>query len=168
LRSGADGSALATSSVGQLNGVACLPSKTPSTTVCEAVGRKNSQGIALRSVNGGSTWKAQSVPPSGAAVYFGVSCASSTICEAVGTNSSSTRGFVIGTNNGGATWKLQSVPSAVAHLEDVSCRPSSKQSATTCEAVGFNTSKQGVAMGSTNGGATWKLQRCPRRWQRAR
>ncbi len=85
----------------------------------------------------------------------GISCASATTCEAVGSNGTAA-GVILGTINGGTTWTLQTVPSGDSSLAGISC-----SSTTTCEAVGSNGTAAGVILGTTNGGTTWTSQTIP-------
>ncbi len=88
----------------------------------------------------------------------GISCASATLCEAVGDNDNGF-GVVLGTTNGGTTWTSQTVLSGVGSLSGISC-----VSATTCEAVGdYYTGSVyvGVVLDTTNGGTTWTSQTVP-------
>ncbi|MDA8357400.1 MAG: hypothetical protein M0Z95_14165, partial [Actinomycetota bacterium] len=62
----------------------------------------------LKTADGGSTWSAQ-ILPTQVSRLTGVSCASTSVCEAVGYGSSggSSGGVILGTTDGGSTWCTQ-------------------------------------------------------------
>jgi photosystem II stability/assembly factor-like uncharacterized protein len=112
---------------------------------CEAVGvgPGGTVGIALGTINGGTTWTAQSIP-SKISSLFGIACASAKICEAVGQTGSfpnPNQPSVIGTTNGGTAWTIQSIPSVGASLNGVAC-----VAAGTCWAGGANTAGSGLVL----------------------
>src|SRR5271165_3003520 len=76
-------------SVTDLNGVSC-----PSTSICEAVGENNSEGAAIRTMNGGASWATDKLP-SGIAYLSGIACPSTSVCQAVGESVGSTVGLAI-------------------------------------------------------------------------
>jgi photosystem II stability/assembly factor-like uncharacterized protein len=121
----------------QLYAVSC-----PAVMACFAVGYP---GLVIATTNGGTTWTAQATwmanPPFGP-YLSGISCASTTACEAV--LNAGSQGGMLGTTDGGTTWVNQgSVPD---HLWSVSC-PSSL----ICYAAG-NASKM---LKTANGGTSW-------------
>ena len=124
-----------------LNSVSCT-----SSTFCVAVGENydsltNSYvTVFLTSTDGGSIWTGGSLPLT-VNDFTGVSCASSTFCVAVVSNTSGPAGAVALTStDGGGTWTQGSLPSAVSNLNGVSCT-----SSTFCLMVGQgNTSNIGA------------------------
>ncbi|MHB8190082.1 MAG: WD40/YVTN/BNR-like repeat-containing protein [Ferrimicrobium sp.] len=135
----------------------------PSTDVCYAVGSNggtgSSEGVTLKTTNGGSTWIPGNVPPD-TPFLSDISCPSTTVCYAVGFNGLFEPSDVITTTNGGATWTSQSVPSSVkGGLLSISCA-----SSTSCIAVGGFSGMAGSAtsaVGTTDGGATWNIVNLP-------
>ncbi len=127
--------------VNNLNSVSCT-----SSTFCVAVGENydsltNSYvTVFLTSTDGGSIWTGGSLPLT-VNDFTGVSCASSTFCVAVVSNTSGPAGAVALTStDGGGTWTQGSLPSAVSNLNGVSCT-----SSTFCLMVGQgNTSNIGA------------------------
>ncbi len=114
--------------VGILYGVSCT-----SSTFCEAVGNSSSNAGFYIYISyavllwNGTNWSSQTLP-SRVANLSGVSCTSSTFCEAVGSNSSGdTMAFLWN----GTNWSTQTIPSGITALNGLSCTSSSF-----CEAVG--------------------------------
>ena len=95
--------------VSSLTGISCV-----SATTCEAVGynyntvTSTSTGVVLATTDGGTTWVTQTTP-TGTGTLTGVSCATATVCEAVGATTSFGLA-ILATTNGGATWTAQIVP----------------------------------------------------------
>lgn len=120
-----------------LNAVSC-----PSPTVCTAVGYDSEAGGTTTIAEGwnGSAWTLETTPnPSGAANSFlnGVSCTSSTACEAVGNSNGGTGLVPLAEVWNGSAWSIQATPSpkgAFAELIGVACI-----STTPCYAVGLYT-----------------------------
>jgi hypothetical protein len=92
---------------------------------------------------GDSTWKRQNPLPQGNNTLNGISCPSTTICFAVGSN-----GTIVATSNGGTTWTAQTSGTPY-DLKTISC-----PSATTYFAVGY----WGTIVATSNGGTTWTTQ----------
>jgi hypothetical protein len=121
---------------GELVGISC-----PATALCVAVGTAtNAAGMAMPLAESlrGSTWTIADVPvPATATVarLFGVSCASSALCIAVGDAADSSSDGPLAEVWDGKTWSMDKVPvpgaSTNATLSAVSC-----SSATICIAVG--------------------------------
>jgi hypothetical protein len=86
---------------------------------CEAVGASLSGALALSTINGGMTWTIQKLPTS-SVILDGVSCRSSSVCEAVGYSTMDT-GVALGTVNGGATWSNQTLPGHPFDLIGIAC-----------------------------------------------
>ena len=60
------------------------------------------------------------------------------------------------TSDGGATWSQQTLPAGLVGFLSISC-----PSATTCEAVGQDTSNGWMMARTTDGGGSWSLQALP-------
>lgn len=146
---------------GALFGVAC-----PSSSVCVSAGGSNSGTLAERW--NGSRWVTQPTPnPTGAQAsdLFGVDCASSLACEAVGfsINRSGT-GVNLAERWNGTNWVIQPTPnppgSQFGFLNGVSCT-----SSPACEAVGpyANSSGINVTLAVRWNGTKWSIQPTPNR-----
>jgi hypothetical protein len=149
-----------------LNGVSCL-----SGSSCVGVGYYREKtgelsGGALGESWNGAEWQLRSIPlPEGGSglVLEGVSCSSSTACTAVGYYRNSEGFKTLAERWNGTEWKVQSTPnptgtSGVVALDGVSC-----SSATSCVAVGFNSTgslKDSTLIESWNG-TEWKIQSSP-------
>jgi hypothetical protein len=155
------------SQFGFLNGVSCT-----SSSACEAVGsylNSSGTGVNLAERWNGTNWVIQPTPnPSGSQFGFnGVSCTSSSACEAVGSylNSSGT-GVNLAERWNGTNWVIQPTPnpsgSQFGFLNGVSCTSSSA-----CEAVGsyLNSSGTGVNLAERWNGTKWSIQPTPNRTQ---
>ncbi len=139
----------------------------PSTSNCTAVGYPPvellgpppSPGAAVWSTtDGGSTWKPESLSPSGVGNLSGVyglraiSCTSTTNCVAVGTGPSgpwASAGFVFQTSNGGMTWTLKSTVPEISSVKGIAC-----SSPLHCIVVG-GMGGPGFAFVTNDGGTTW-------------
>ena len=140
---------------GQLFAVSC-----PTATTCIAVGIDDSEQVAtsVGTLSGGTwTWSAETQAGNGYGELTAISCPSATSCVAVGFNSNRNNITIAGTLSGGTwTWSAESlVPgqSSQGELTGVSC-----PSATTCVAVGYESSNntyQSVATVGTLSGGTW-------------
>jgi hypothetical protein len=143
-------------------GVSC-----PSSTTCSAVGDyTNHAGTAVTLAErwNGASWSIQrTANPTGALDSFlaGVSCASATVCTAVGdsTNDASATAPLAERWNG-ASWSIQRTPkptgATFSKLVGVSC-----PSATTCIAVGSFINHAGTSMivAERWTGTSWSIQR---------
>jgi len=146
---------------GQLYWVSC-----PAANFCMAVGtytKASGAGVTLAEQWNGSTWRIQPIPsPPGAAwsVLVGVSCASPSACEAVG-STVSTSGVRTALAEGwnGSSWQLQPAPSLAggSQLNGVSCT-----SPTACTAVGATPqgTPRKVLVERWNG-SNWQIQSAP-------
>jgi photosystem II stability/assembly factor-like uncharacterized protein len=98
-------------------------------------------------------WRQQHVP-SGVFEYEAVSCASSSVCVAVGSQYGT---LISATENGGSQWTNQNLPSDLrlheATLDAISC-----PSPSTCKAVGQVSRSAALILSTTNGGTTWVRQ----------
>jgi photosystem II stability/assembly factor-like uncharacterized protein len=131
-----------------LLGVAC------STRACLAAGieskplRPNAQAQIYRSSDGGTTWKAMSVPPQVTGIGA-IACPSAQTCIAVGT-------AVLVSSDDGVTWDPVGVSGGLQQLTSISC-----SSSTTCIAVGpnpggiYNHELGADAVLTTDGGTTF-------------
>ncbi len=143
-----------------LTGVTCR-----NTTTCFAVGT-NSPAAPLTATimtthDGGATWTSRvySKATGGPAALFGVTCSGSTICYAVGTDSTTapTKSFILTTMDAGRTWTQHTMPTP-AVLTGITC-----PNATSCYALGTNTTtsptKSYILAGKGHGGAmtTWTV-----------
>ena len=133
----------ASSISGGFNAVTCT-----SQLNCIAVGADNALGGVVSSTgDGGNDWS-QSSTAVGQPVLNAVSCATSSLCIAVGQGASAR------STDGGTTWTTFAVPTANTTLLGVQC-PSS----TACVSVGVrpgrNAPLTGQVLVSSNGGQTW-------------
>jgi hypothetical protein len=136
----------------------------PSAATCWAVGYSTvingytnpETGVILATADGGSVWKAETVP-TGVWSLYGVSCPTVTGCIAVGETASG-QSDAVATTDGGSTWTSQafSLPDTANYLQAVSCSTSAD-----CWAVGVNTSEGAVIVATTDGGSHWKLEPPP-------
>jgi hypothetical protein len=153
----------------ELNAVSCR-----SASRCEAVGdylNGVAKSLTLGELWNGHRWTVQRTPnPHGslASTLDGVSCSSSTNCEAVGQRGL-THYFVLAEHWNGHSWDLQKTPKARGidnELQAVSCA-----SKTRCEAVGQYTrnSKSGLLLAEGWNGHKWAVQTisAPRGTQKA-
>ena len=133
-----------------LQSVACAGSST-----CFAVGSNAVGGPVLYTTTGGSSgWTDDSGElPSGTSPLTGISCVSTTSCEAVGYNISTSA--VVALSYNGSIWSQQSLPSGTPQLNAISCA-----SASFCEAVGYSNSTSEDAALIFNG-STWSAQTLP-------
>jgi hypothetical protein len=94
-----------------------------------------------------------------------VVCASTTVCEAVG-SFGTTAGtayapipYVLGTSNGGSTWTEQTLPSGTSYIGGIAC-----PSVAVCEADGgfsYGGSQSNALIGTADDGSTWTTQSLP-------
>jgi hypothetical protein len=91
----------------QLAAISC-----PSKEVCVAVGNSSRQPI-VRTTNAGATWSSPA-PGGTGANYVAVSCASTTACQAAGT-----QGAV--STADGTTWGAAMLPAAVLEVTGIAC-----------------------------------------------
>jgi photosystem II stability/assembly factor-like uncharacterized protein len=148
-----------------LAGIAC-----PTVSDCVAVaGDNGNQGagavpgaLVLSTTDGGTTWAGDPLPVELAGL-FGVSCATTADCEAVGLSSSG-EAALVGTTSGGTTWSTQTLPVGLGQLFGVSC-----PSAADCYTVGYdsniytggNSGDDTAILATTDGGTTWSPQAVP-------
>lgn len=143
-----------------LNAVSCA-----STTFCEAVGdyeNKAGEVVTLAYEWNGSKWEVQTTPnPAGATEneLFGVSCVTSSDCEAVGSYGKVKENTLAEKWNG-SKWEIQSSPNAPSSKNDqlwgVSCVEND------CEAVGFySTGTERVSLAELWNGSKWEIQTSP-------
>jgi photosystem II stability/assembly factor-like uncharacterized protein len=143
-------------------GVSCVDS-TPTppalpTTRCVAVGEHDANGnaAAYAGTSGAIagpetiTWASSTIGGSVDGLKA-VSCASTTVCTAVGYT-----GAIARSTDGGASWTAQTAtPASTEHLDGVSC-----YSSASCVAVGGDAA--GIILLTTNSGTTWtKLSGVP-------
>ena len=121
-------------------------------------------GIILRTTDGGATWHTQA-RLAAAGTLTGITCASATTCEVVGTSSASAAGVVFGTTDAGAAWRAQAAPSGASQLNGIACT-----SAARCIAVGgcaptgalrCGTGEPAVIIATADGGARWTSRPVP-------
>jgi hypothetical protein len=149
----------------ELYGVSC-----PSITACAAVGTyvttsgNGTASFALAEWWNGTSWVVQSTPsPTNRAVLYGVSCASTTGCTAVGSyfNNSAVR-VTLAELWDGSTWHVEPTPppsgATYSQLYGVSC-----VSTTDCTAVGqYKRSVGGLVMLAEHwDGTSWTVQPTP-------
>ena len=145
--------------VSQLVGVSCT-----SSSACTAVGEFVSSGKwrPLAETWNGTAWSAQElvIPTEGTLPFLeGVSCTSSSACEAVGSYNSSHEGtLVLAERWNGTAWSLQSTPkpsgSGLSKLLGVSCT-----SSTSCTGVGYYSTELAgeVTLGEHWNGTEWSI-----------
>lgn len=136
---------------GNLHDVSCV-----SATLCRAVGehgssKESGEGVLIEVWNG-TSWAVQTVPAEGRSL-FGISCASSSACLAVGDETSGT-GLVERWN--GTSWSVTSNPTNGSVLHGVSCTGESD-----CTVAGSDV--EGFPFASHWNGASWsQLAGAPR------
>jgi photosystem II stability/assembly factor-like uncharacterized protein len=150
------------SSAYAFEGIAC-----GSSAGCVAVGFRTGAptgggpGAAVATTSAGGSWSEASMPMSPSPdpnLSGGVSCASATLCVAVGGGiggNSGAPGVEVSTD-GGASFTDAALPSGISFLSGVSC-----PSTTTCFAVGATTSGSAAVLRSTDQGSTWTLLAVP-------
>ena len=108
--------------VSNLFAVSC-PSPSVCTTVGGTTGPGESSGdfgpgvgpgVVLNSTDGGAVWTPQGLPAGTG--LSAVSCASTSACEALGSDPYVGAPFIVGTTDGGATWQSQTAPSGIQYL----------------------------------------------------
>ncbi len=141
---------------GPLFGIACA-----SINECTAVGvSANLMGpIIISSSNplNAGTWSEDTIPSSlyGVSALYGVTCASSSSCFAVGTSNSG--GAILSSSNGGVTWNEQAIPTylgGISAIYGIGCI-----SFPVCFAVGSVLDggvSEGVIIYTSDSGVTWQ------------
>ena len=89
-----------------INGMAC-----PSTDKCFAVGAGVEGPDLYQTSDGGLRWTSESLPVAVSSLK-GISCSSTSVCEAVGVSGTypNNMGIVVRTVNGGLVWSTQLLP----------------------------------------------------------
>jgi photosystem II stability/assembly factor-like uncharacterized protein len=134
-------------------GVACVEAS------CEALS-DSPRGLVEGSVSQGVSWspQAETVPSQGG-IYRDVACASTLVCETVGTVITSPvtgTGTSLRTIDGGKAWRRTPLPSA-SDFYGISC-----PSVAICVAVGLNIGQSGpIMLRTTDGGARWSSVHLP-------
>src|SRR5579863_481109 len=152
---------------GRIESVSCS-----SASACTAVGTTlgtSGLNLTLALRWNGTIWQRERTPkpgggtvPASSPTLSGVSCPSSSFCEAVGSYQVGTTGISLAESWNGSGWALQTFPvplgSTSAVLTQVSC-----PSAQLCEAVGFYTAGSGeiLPFAAHWNGTSWHLQRTP-------
>ena len=148
--------------VSNLFAVSC-PSPSVCTTVGGTTGPGESSGdfgpgvgpgVVLNSTDGGAVWTPQALP-AGTGPLSAVSCASTSACEALGSDPYVGAPFIVGTTDGGATWQSQTAPSGIQYLTQIAC-----PSTSACTGIG-ETSAGPAIIGTTDGGTTWTTETAP-------
>jgi photosystem II stability/assembly factor-like uncharacterized protein len=106
---------------------------------------------------GTAGWNISTQYPEAVNILDAIACASATTCVAVGDmntgmGANDYSGVILGTSDGGSTWNRQAVPSGLVSVSSISC-----PSATTCFALGLNSSGYYDIVGTTDGGSTWNV-----------
>src|SRR5690349_23089390 len=103
----------------------------PTNSACFAVGNKTSgsnppvySALVDATSNGGVSWTAQRLP-SGVGNLGGLSCATQSYCQAIGTTRSGAP-TALSTSAGGATWHAQQLPAGLKTISGTAC-PVAKQ-----------------------------------------
>ena len=143
----------------QLRGVACRSSR-----VCTAVGTytpASGNFAPLAEGWNGASWVVEPTPfdaAAGQSTLMGVSCTSSRVCTAVGTNSDQGTSLILGWK--GSTWTTQASPKPAGtetnFLGSVSCT-----SATRCVAVGGSTYPDITSLAEAWNGKRWRIEPTP-------
>jgi hypothetical protein len=141
----------------------------PTRKFCAAVGfysnAAGTESFPLAEMWNGTSWKVQVLPPKGNlfATMYGVSCPSSSFCEAVGYGAVGTELYpeAVAEVWNGTAWKRQSTPQptngSYTLLSGVSCT-----STTFCEAVGeYIVGADYVTLAESWNGTKWVLQPTP-------
>lgn len=165
--SGASGSGVANPkpvvAQGVLQGVSCA-----SVGTCFAVGDRaagTGPELTLADRWDGTSWAIQTAPsPAGASdtYLYGVSCASASVCTAVGDYASSVAYGTLAERWNGISWQIQSTPNPTgaqgSYLSGGSCA-----SASACTAVGDYTDTAGfiITLAERWNGTGWQLQSTP-------
>ena len=144
-----------------LAGISCA-----SPSDCMAVANSTEGGVALTTTDGGSTWTSHTLPAE-SGLLTAVSCASPSDCTAVA--NSSEGGVALMTTDGGTSWSSQTLPTASVTGQTVpygsgSLTAVSCASPSDCVTVGYyvyNGTFTGIALTTTDGGATWTRQSVP-------
>jgi hypothetical protein len=149
---------------GQLESVSCSAA-----SACTAVGAADnakSQNVTLAERWNGTSWQQESTPqpgrtiPDSSPALTGVSCPTSTFCEAVGVNSVVFTQAALADEWNGHVWKQQPFAgpagSTSSSPSEVSCT-----SASFCEAVGSSedASDNTVPLAAQWNGSSWRVQR---------
>lgn len=147
-----------------LGGLSC-----PTTKFCEAVGQfgaSSGRDFSLAATWNGTSWAPQKTPNPADGTFTsltGVSCPTTTMCEAGGESEPGTPSFVaIAESWNGSSWRMQhpvNPPGQASNvLSAVSCT-----SAVFCEAVGSHPDIGGasVALAEEWNGTTWTIQKTP-------
>ena len=143
----------------------------PAPSVCDAVGGTTGPGqasgsfgpgegpgVVLNSTDGGADWTPQ-VLPAATGPLSAVSCASTSVCEALGNDPYAGAPFIVGTTNGGATWQSQTAPPGVQTPLQLSC-PSTSDCTGVGETSAGSTSDAEI-FDTTDGGSTWTTETAP-------
>ncbi|HEY1652962.1 MAG TPA: sialidase family protein [Acidimicrobiales bacterium] len=138
-------------------GLSALPTYQPFGDAANNLTFVGGDALSVAIVVGASTVSFQvpvPPPPSTDGTFNAVSCASSTVCVAVG-GTSSQGALIERSTDGGSTFTLDSVPTGAPELTGVDCDTSLH-----CVAVGTQSSVT-YAMVSDDGGLTWSLDTTP-------
>ena len=150
--------------VAQLNAMAC------SSNTCIAVGwnpvGNNEQGVVMRTLDRGRTWRLVPVLPKGVGILSSVSCPTATFCMAVGQSRDGSFGVALVTNSAGERWKSVALPKGERALGLVTCT-----TRRTCIAQGImevitgvlNSGQLPSIITTADSGSTW-TQRTPPGW----
>ena len=122
-----------------LSAVACATSGS-----CVAVGT----GVAVRSMDGGTTWLRAVAPPPPDAVLTAIACPSPTACVAVGQRQGNGDAVAFRSTDGGRMWHEGALSAPATTLDAVAC-----PTETICVATSANSS--GGVERTTNAGRSW-------------
>ncbi len=144
------------SALTQLTGVSCLDSQ-------HCFASDASGQVAVTS--NGTSWTIQPTPLSYAGVLYAISCTSTSVCVAVGSEQSTSEGAIEETLNGGATWTnslLTSGPSGATGALFLSVSCVLNTGTTSCQAVGSVSSGAiGESTSNLNSSTTWNAENLP-------
>ena len=136
----------------QLSTISC-----PSVTTCFAETDIVSSSPVVTTTNGGVTWTGGA--PLTNMFVDSISCPSTTVCTAIGSDESTGDLAVAGTTDGGTNWDNETLPGSlsvvVSGAFDISC-----SSPTACTAVGQE-GGTGIAVATNDGGSTWSSENTP-------
>jgi hypothetical protein len=113
------------------------------------------------SSNSGGNWALSAAVNSQVGVIYSASCFSASACEAAGSNSQGSTGYIIGTTNGGSTWSVQNSNSSVNQYDSINC-PATNICYATADFFNQSTGQDnGSIYYSSTGGASWSSLSAP-------
>ncbi len=118
-----------------INSFSCVSSMCMAAGQASIAGQSNQSGVIFESQNSGSSWNALNIP-AGAGPFKSISCATASVCVAVGSPLGlNGQGFDMFTANGGSSWSIGSGLSSSNTMLSVSCPSSTICYATSYDAI---------------------------------